>query len=274
MAVETGSVNPWKLPSIVTVEDQFDIPGHLGFVTAIPEGAATYTLPSLSNIVSGAFLFVRNLSAFDITLEPADGETIDGGADYTVAAGTTVWIVTQGKEDWAILQSFSGGGSGVSVDGTPTAGTAAVFDSAQTIKSVPVAIGDDGTIEPDGTVGTVNKPLKMAYVEVTQDTNNTTPVTADGQALRITSAADYSTAAGAADTAFTVNNSVVTPSSVVIARVIGYTGTLSTNGLPDCIVTNVTNGSFDLQVINNHDSNALDGTITFGVLVLPSVAMP
>lgn len=249
MAVNTGAVVPPKLPAFVVFDTEYEIPGVLGFVTAIPDAPADYTLPSLENIVSGASLFIRNLSEEDITLTPADGETIDGQATYTVAGGDLVWLITSGKTDWGLVQKFTTGGSSASLD-------------------------ENGNLLVPGTVGTLDEPARLTGTAVVQESSNDSPVTVNGQAVTITSFGAYSTAAGAADTPFAVNNSVCTGTSVVIARITSYSGTLGTDGLPDCVVSSVDNGSFTLQVVNNHDSNALDGSVVFSVLIFPQVSPP
>jgi len=65
-------------------------------------------------------------------------------------------------------------------------------------------------------------------------------------------------------THFTVNNSVVTSSSVVYAHIVNYSGTPTTNGIPVLLVKNITNGAFDIYIMNASSppsATALSGTL-------------
>lgn len=100
---------------------------------------------------------------------------------------------------------------------------------------------------------------------VTQATSITTGVTANACAGVITTVS--STLAAAASTAFTLTNSYITASSVVIAVIQGYSGTWATNGAPQVAVGSVTDGSCSVVLTNNAPSNALSGTLKIGFLV-------
>jgi hypothetical protein len=90
-------------------------------------------------------------------------------------------------------------------------------------------------------------------------------VTADG--LRGVLTFTTTLAAGSSATA-TVFNIYVFSSSTVLVNLVEYTGTPFTNGLPRIWVSNVSNGQFTLVLINEHSTNALNGTIKVGFLVV------
>jgi hypothetical protein len=90
-------------------------------------------------------------------------------------------------------------------------------------------------------------------------------ITADG--LRGVLTFTTTLAAGSSATA-TVFNTYVFSSSTVLVNLVEYTGTPFTNGLPRIWVSNVSNGQFTLVLINEHSTNALNGTIKVGFLVV------
>jgi len=102
---------------------------------------------------------------------------------------------------------------------------------------------------------------------VTQATSITTGVTLNKPSGVITTVS--STLAGGSSTSFTVTNSYVTSSATaIVATITGYSGTLSTNGLP--LLLNVTpgSGSFVVNLLNAHATNALSGTLKISFTVL------
>lgn len=100
---------------------------------------------------------------------------------------------------------------------------------------------------------------------VTQLSSITTGVTINSNSGVITTVS--ATTAGAAKSTFTVTNSSVEADSVVIVGVQNYAGTYTTNGLPVVTVNNVAAGSFDVNIINAHASNALSGVLKIGFSV-------
>lgn len=98
---------------------------------------------------------------------------------------------------------------------------------------------------------------------VTQATSITTAVTLNYVNGVITTVS--ATTAGAATSTFTVNNSKVLSTSIVNASIIGYSGTFTTNGLPVVAVSAVANGSFKINIMNCHATNALAGTLKISI---------
>lgn len=99
---------------------------------------------------------------------------------------------------------------------------------------------------------------------VTQDTSITTGVTINSKSGVITTVA-LTTAAGAAESPFTVTNSTVTSSSVVLVSVEYANGK---TGFPVVAVEAVSNGSFALKVLNGKASGALNDVIKIHFLVV------
>lgn len=96
---------------------------------------------------------------------------------------------------------------------------------------------------------------------VTQDTSITTGVTINKTNGQITT---VSTTLGAAEeAAFTVTNSTVTATSVVVACLAATTSA----GTPVAVVTRVAAGSFQITVTNLHAEAALNNTLTINFAV-------
>lgn len=271
MSLITGKAIPIHYPSDTVTSTTYSVPADLGFITANPSDAGTWTLPLLATIVEGACLWIRNVSANAISLAAGSGNTIATGASYTLGAGETAFLTTVGTSDWKIVSVFPSGSRLVATSSSSSTDNAiARFDgtSGNTIQSSAASVDDSGNITTSGTFGTAATPLRLTRAVVTQATSNTTAVTANGNCGKITMQGALTTAAGATSSSFTVNNSACTTTSVVDAKVTNYTGTYSTNGIPVAIVSAVSSGSFTLQVANVHGTNALSGTVTIDFVLV------
>ena len=100
---------------------------------------------------------------------------------------------------------------------------------------------------------------------VTQITSVNTAVVANGSAGIITTFAQ-SAAANGEDT-FTLTNSAIKAESVVLAQVVDYAGTFSTNGLPSVAVDTIADGSCSITVLNPSTA-ALSGVAKIAFQVL------
>jgi len=100
---------------------------------------------------------------------------------------------------------------------------------------------------------------------VTQTTSITTGVTSNGVAGQITTVT--ATTASAQTSSFTVTNSAVTSSSYVFLQLVSYSGTIYTNGIPLLTVSNITSGSFQINILNA-GANALNGSLVITYLVV------
>jgi hypothetical protein len=99
-----------------------------------------------------------------------------------------------------------------------------------------------------------------ANQSVTQGTSITTAVTLNALCGSVTTVS--STLAGAATTAFTVNNSLVKTTSKVFLTLV-YDGT----GIPVVTVQRMFNGSFIVEINNAAAATALNNTLTINFLV-------
>jgi len=98
---------------------------------------------------------------------------------------------------------------------------------------------------------------------VTQITSITSGVTLDSQCGSIRT---VSTGTGAQSVqSFTVTNSNITVDSIVLANIIGYTGS---TGLPHVYIDDITSGSFKTIIQNCSTSASLNGALSIGYISL------
>lgn len=97
---------------------------------------------------------------------------------------------------------------------------------------------------------------------VTQLTSDVTTVIANESAGVITTFA--STLAAGASSTFTVTNSVIATTSVVVAGIAGYTGT----GTPVVRVSSVSADAFTLTLTNAHASAALNAVVKISFIAV------
>lgn len=101
---------------------------------------------------------------------------------------------------------------------------------------------------------------------VTQATSVTTGVTLSENSGVITTFSQ--SAAAGVSAAFTVTNTIVAATDKIVANIVDYAGTYTTNGVPVVSVDNIGAGSFDLVVSNAHGANALSGAVQIAFVVL------
>lgn len=144
---------------------------------------------------------------------------------------------------------------------TITAVAASTFTNAATlaISGAPVQ-GTNATLTNTMALWVQGGAVNLGQATVSQATNINTGVTINGASGVITTQS-ASTGTRAAEAGFTVTNNAVLAGSSVIAKVVGYSGTMFTNGQPDVDVTAVAAGSFNIRVINRDATNALSGTM-------------
>jgi hypothetical protein len=98
---------------------------------------------------------------------------------------------------------------------------------------------------------------------VTQGTSITTGVTLNSQCGSIRT---VSAATGAQSVqSFTVTNSNITIDSVILANIVGYTGS---TGLPHVYIDDITSGSFKTVIQNCSTSASLNGALNIGYISL------
>jgi len=112
---------------------------------------------------------------------------------------------------------------------------------------------------------TQGRSVNLGRAATSQTTSFTNGVTINSASGVITTVA-ATTAAGSSES-FTVTNSTVSTSSVVLASIGDYSGTYDTNGIPLLYVDSISNGSFSIRVYNAGASNALNGTLKIKFIV-------
>lgn len=94
----------------------------------------------------------------------------------------------------------------------------------------------------------------------------TSPQTCNGQRGLVTTGTLTTAAAAAAS--FTINDSSVASTSVVLCMNDGYSGTVTTNGNPVIAQCVPGAGTITVSIYNAAAANALNGTVTIGFMVL------
>lgn len=278
LALPRAVIAPHIPTQSVTPGSTYTVPDWLGAYYSTTGSTSTWELPPTykngGNVSLGELLIVRNLGSAGIVLETTSPETIEGGASYNVAAGTTAVILSD-YVDWRVVSVTSG----VSAPLTSVAGTANQITSTCAAgvctESLPSAVLAPGSLRTTTylAVGSPSVPTNVATGAIT-----TTAVTPTSQAFGAVTASAASglltfTVATAAVTCANavVTNTNVVASSRVFVDVQGYTGTPVTNGLPVVARLDTAGssaGSFTLQLCNVHASNALSGTLYVAFWVL------
>lgn len=75
------------------------------------------------------------------------------------------------------------------------------------------------------------------------------------------------TTAAATNAAYTINNNTVVAASRVKCQIMGYSGTIVTNGYPQIITCVPGAGTITVNITNTHAANALSGTVVIGFMV-------
>lgn len=107
---------------------------------------------------------------------------------------------------------------------------------------------------------------KYPYNSINQVVKPSSYGTATGNSVSINkksgviTTATLSAAAGVI-TSITLTNSIITADTKVNASLGTYSGTYNTNGLPNLLSVDVTNGQVIFKILNMHSANALNGTI-------------
>lgn len=114
----------------------------------------------------------------------------------------------------------------------------------------------------DEVIDVVNELENPTRSDVTQITSAATAVTTEGSYGIITTVS--LTAAGDAGIGFTVNNSLITTSSIIILTIAEYQG----NGTPVPGVQVRFAGSANIEILNVHPSAALNNVVKIGYQIL------
>ena len=219
----------------------------------------TLTAPALNEVLAYDGADWVNVDTVTLDTVTATG-TITGG---TVTDGTI--SMTGG----ALTGLATLNASGTITAGTLTDGTASMTAGGLTgLTSVTAGTVTDGIASMSGGDLTNVGALSAAIVfigksTVTQITSATTPVTINAAAGSITTVSQ--TLGPGVSLTFTVNNSAVSTGNIVIANVKDYGGGTST--FPYVYVNNITNGSFDIVLINLSLILALSNTVTIDFVI-------
>jgi hypothetical protein len=225
-----------KLAVTYTSSNSYVVPTYLGYIIATPTGDAAYSLPVRASVNQGAPLILKNRSNFNITIT----DDLSNVLGVVAPLGTGCFVST--ATEWA---DFS-----------------AVDDNLN--------IPDDLRIQGYLSIGSLTMPSNVVNGAI-----NTTfaqpasqafgPVTADGTSGLLT----FTSSLAAASVATAViSNASVRATSLIILTQQSYAGVLFTDGVPQWRVTAKANGSFTLQLANEHATNALSGALTVGFLVI------
>jgi len=160
------------------------------------------------------------------------------------------------------------GGDLVLNAGTSAGGTAGVITIGTNGSAVTLtpATAVTGQLTANGTLAAA-AAVNFGQATVAQATNVNTNVTCNGASGVITTQT-ATTAAVTVESGFTLNNSRITASSVIHVQIIGYSGTLFANGVPNLVVAAPGAGTVVIRIANMHGVNALNGTILIHFIVV------
>jgi len=243
------------------------------------EAAFTYN-PSTNTLT------VDNVTANgDVTLGNAAGDnisiagTVTSGITLGSQVARTVKINDEGTADANAAPELTiqgsnktagtGNGGAVTINaGTSAGGTAGVITIGTVGSGVTItpASTHTGTATFNGTLS-ATAAVNLGQATVAQSTNVNTNVTCNGASGVITTQT-ATTGATTVESGFTLNNSRITASSVIHVQIIGYSGTLFTNGVPNLVVAAPGAGTVVIRIANMHGVNALNGTMRIHFAVL------
>lgn len=247
---------------------------------ASPSLTTTLTLTGTNGglYLSGRYCFVLNSSNSVIRIidvqtpgSPSQIVTVATGASSSslgvCVAGKYAYIAYSSNPDKLGVIDLGGIETGVIKAASLQTGQALITENLNVAGSVAInsglAVGPSG-LYCDGLM--TAKALNLGDGAVTQGSSVTTTVTLNASSGVITTFSQ-SAAAGATST-FTVNNSFCLSTSVVLVSVGNYAGTYGTNGFPLATASSVSNGSFNVTVINAAPLNALSGALKINFAIL------
>lgn len=107
--------------------------------------------------------------------------------------------------------------------------------------------------------------LGMVYSDACT-VSGATPQTCNAMRGAVTSAS--LTTAALTNAAYVINNNKVLTTSVVTCVLLGYSGTIVTNGIPAIVTCVPAAGTITANITNLHGTNALSGTVTIGFSIV------
>lgn len=109
MALVSGQPIPPHIPITTITADVANIPNYLGLIKANPSTDATFILPKLGQtppILPGAFLYVTNISTYNVIVIPNSGNTITG-PPLVIEPSSTIVLVCASNSSWDVLSSVT-----------------------------------------------------------------------------------------------------------------------------------------------------------------------
>jgi hypothetical protein len=281
----------------MAVSDRLPVPtlGACRFIDVIvtPSGSDPIlyrkgTTVYLANASLEQVAFIRKTAAY--TLTAADARVV--AADTTAAAYTLAlppsptdgmsWLVFDGAAagSWHTNNlTLSGNGKSIVIAGSAAAATVAFSSRSGAFRVYYHATSDRWHIveqSPGGAFAALTATSSLAVsapgtvnlgrATVSQATNVNTDVTCNASSGVITTQT-ASTAAVTMETGFTLNNSCIVSTSVIMLQIVAYSGTHMANGIPYLACAAPGNGTVVIKIGNIHDTNALSGTLKIHFIV-------
>jgi len=245
-----------------------------------PSLVTTLTLTGASGglYLSGRYCFVMSSSNSVVRIvdvqtpgSPAQIVTFATGASASAigvcVAGKYAYIAYSSNPDKLGIVDLGGIETSVVKAASMQAGRALITESLNVAGSVAInsglSVGPSG-LYCDGLM--TSKALNLGDGAVTQGTSVSTAVTLNASSGVITTFSQ-SALAGATST-FTVNNTFCLSTSVPLVTIGNYAGTYGTNGFPLATVSSVSNGSFNITIVNTAPTNALSGALKLNFAIL------
>lgn len=196
------------------------------------------------------------------------GGTLSGGASVATIASTGGPLVVNAPTTNGV---FLGGTTAANAGLQVAKGTGTIVNQ---VVATPGATGTAPKIAAGGSGADTNVNLSVAgngtgIVDLGQaicTITGASPQTCNGQRGIVTTGTLTTAAATAAS--YTINNSSVTASSLVVCENQAYSGTYVTNGTPVILDCKAGSSTITVDFINLNASNAMNGTLQFGFAVL------
>jgi hypothetical protein len=94
MSVITGLTKPILFPYLNVSLNVYSISVDLGIIRAAITAPATWTLPNMSLLKHGAFLWIDNQTSFTITVVPSGSDVINGDTSFIISNGNFATLFT------------------------------------------------------------------------------------------------------------------------------------------------------------------------------------
>jgi hypothetical protein len=249
----------------------FNLTGSGNFSLACAT-AGTYTFGSAD--ATGTMTFGRSTATNTINIG-SSGNNTSNTQTITIGAGTGLSAVSIGASTGASAVTINAGTGQINIGTSASARTTSIATgaAAQTVtlgstnstSSLTLNAGSGGVSLTANTALTQGKLFNLGQATVTQTGSITTGVTINSSSGVITT---VSTAISAnSSSSFTVTNSAVASSSVVVATIGDYSGTIGTDGHPYVMVDSITSGAFNIRICNAHNTNSTNGTLKVNFIV-------